>query len=119
MQFICKITKKNNFNTLNFKKKSLFISDKVINHFKSKFIFLPLFENVQYMSPITLIINEKTKAGKALKALIDVLAGSNDKTVEIVKDKTIYNKNFVKKVVDSYNNDSRVRIKSKDLWESI
>ena len=71
------------------------------------------------MSTITLKINEKSKAGKALKALIDVLAGSNEQIVEILPEKDTYNKTFVKKVLDSYSNDKRTRIETKDLWKSI
>jgi uncharacterized protein YggU (UPF0235/DUF167 family) len=71
------------------------------------------------MSTITIKIDEKSKAGKALKALIDVLAGSNDKVVEIITNKSSYDKKFVDKVINSFNNDERIKIERKDLWDSI
>lgn len=73
------------------------------------------------MSTITLKINERNKAGKALKALIDALAGNEDAVVEIIKeDKEVtYNPDFVKKIKDSYANDKRTKINTNDLWENI
>jgi len=71
------------------------------------------------MATITLKINERSKAGKALKNLIDVLV--HQPGVEVVQDKekSTYNPDFVKKIKASYDNEKRTRIDTADIWESI
>ena len=80
------------------------------------------------MATITLKINERTKAGKAIKALIDVLANQNG--FEIIetsgvatKEKSPYNPDFVAKIkqreTDLKTNKDATRLNPKDIWGSI
>ncbi len=71
------------------------------------------------MTTITLKINEKSKAGKMLKDLIEFF--SKDKNdVEIVPEKSPYNAKFVKEVLNSVASKKRYEVKNVDeLWESL
>jgi len=71
------------------------------------------------MATITLKINQRTSYGKALWELIKV--GINEKKgVEEVKEKSPYNPEFVKQVLDAYKNDKRYEVKDVEaLWESL
>lgn len=71
------------------------------------------------MATITLKINERTKAGKALKDLIDALAGKPQTGVEIVEEKSPYNPEFVKKIQKARNEKGGKIVTSENLWQSI
>ncbi len=51
------------------------------------------------MSTITIKLNEKTQAGKAFKKLLDFF--KTQEGVEVVEEKSPYNKNFVEMVKKS------------------
>jgi hypothetical protein len=72
------------------------------------------------MATITLKINERTKAGKAFMALVDLFSSEN-KGIEIIEksEDSPYNPEFVEKVLNSHKNDKRVTIESGKLWDSI
>lgn len=53
------------------------------------------------METITLKINNRSKAGKALKDLIDVLSGKPNTGVEIVEEKKRYNAETEKVIADA------------------
>lgn len=70
-------------------------------------------------------INERTKAGKTLLELANLLAVNNkgvsiDAGVSKSKiDKNQYNPNFVKMVLSSAKSEKRTRVTAKDLWQNI
>ncbi|MDR6968135.1 hypothetical protein J2X31_002150 [Flavobacterium arsenatis] len=70
----------------------------------------------------TITINKRTKEGKLLFEMAKLLS-ENSKGVVITendeKEKSPYNPEFVKKVLNSHKNDKRVTIKADKLWESI
>lgn len=73
---------------------------------------------LEVMSTITVKINERSKAGMLLKELIEMF--SNKPGVEIVNEKSPYNPEFVKKVLESHKNDKRYEVKDVNkLWESL
>jgi hypothetical protein len=76
------------------------------------------------MSTVTLKINDETKAGKALLAMIEFF--KNQKGVELVDTKTNsaddeaqYNPEFVKMVLDAAKEKGGREIDPKKLWENI
>ena len=69
------------------------------------------------METITLKINTRTKAGKALQALLQVL--SNQPGIEIVQEKSPYNPEFVKKINKARSEIKGKTVTSENLWESI
>ena len=74
------------------------------------------------MATITLKINERSKAGKAgkaLKDLIDALAGKPQTGVEIVDEKSPYNPEFVKKIKKAEKEKGAVMKNASSLWESL
>ena len=73
------------------------------------------------MATIILKIDEKSKAGKALKALIDILAGKPKSGVEIVdaEPQGMYNADFVKKVKQASASKVRTEINPQDVWGSL
>jgi len=70
------------------------------------------------MTTITIKINERTKAGKALRNLIEIFSKEKN-GVEIISEKDHYNEEFVEKILNSHKNDKRVVIETDKLWESI
>ena len=72
------------------------------------------------MTTLTLKINERTKAGKAFLEFAKTFFEKNN-AVNIVeeKEKSPYNPEFVKKVLDSYKYDKRITINPKDVWGSL
>jgi len=72
------------------------------------------------MATITLKINERTKAGKAFMALVELFSSEN-KGIEIIEKSADnpYNPEFVEKVLNSHKNDKRVTIEASKLWDSI
>jgi ribosomal protein L16 Arg81 hydroxylase len=70
------------------------------------------------METITLKINEKSKAGQVFINFINQFI-VNNKSVEIVKEESPYNPEFVKKVINADKNDKRIRINTENIWESI
>lgn len=73
------------------------------------------------MSTITLKINEKTKAGKAFKDLIDALAGKPQSGFEIVQmeKKSKYNPEFVAELKVAEKRADYIVVDPKDVWGSI
>lgn len=69
------------------------------------------------MSTITLRINDETKAGKALLAVIEFF--KNQKGIELVEEESSYNPEFVKMVLDATNEKGGREIDPEKLWESI
>lgn len=76
------------------------------------------------MATITLKINERTKAGKAIKALIDVLSSQNG--VEIIEnsedkpvEKSPYNPEFVAKIKAAEKRGNYTTLDPNDIWGSI
>jgi hypothetical protein len=72
------------------------------------------------MSTITLKINERSKAGKALKAMLDILL--NQPGVEIIdsqKEETIYNTEFVAMVKKSAASKNRTKVDPKNVWAGL
>ena len=73
----------------------------------------------------TITINERTKAGKTLLELANLLAVNNkgvsiDDGVSKSKiDKSQYNPNFVKMVLSSAKSEKRTRVTAKNLWQNI
>ncbi|WLD23810.1 hypothetical protein NU10_14065 [Flavobacterium dauae] len=74
------------------------------------------------MTTITIKINERTKAGKALKNLIEFFSREH-KGIEIVSDtKSEYNPEFVEKIKEAENdikNGKTTRLDSENIWENI
>ena len=73
------------------------------------------------MTTITLKINERSKAGKAFKDLIDALAGKPQTGVEIAKDtaKSPYSQEFVAMVKKSAASKNRTKINPENVWASL
>ena len=70
------------------------------------------------MTTITIKINERTKAGKALKNLIEIFSKEH-KGIEIVSDtKSEYNPEFVKKIKET-ENQKGIIIDPNDVWGSL
>jgi hypothetical protein len=69
------------------------------------------------MSTITIKLNEKTQAGKALKKLLDFF--KTQEGVEVVEEKSPYNKNFVEMVKKSAAEKGGKKVTAENLWESI
>lgn len=70
------------------------------------------------MSTITIKINERSKAGKALQDIIAVFA--KEPGIEIIKEKSPYNPDFVKMVKKSAASKKRYKVDNVDaLWESL
>jgi len=73
------------------------------------------------MTTITIKIDLRTKAGKALLELVEVLS-KDKKGVEIVNegdDKSSYDPEFVEMVKKAARSKIRTRIDPKNVWESI
>ncbi|MCO6462481.1 MAG: hypothetical protein J5I59_13845 [Saprospiraceae bacterium] len=73
------------------------------------------------MITITLNINERTKAGKALKSIIEIFSKESN-GVEIVSDtqENPYDPEFVKMVLEAKASKNRHLVKNvDDLWESL
>lgn len=75
------------------------------------------------MTTITIKINERTKAGRALKDLIELFSKEH-KGVEIISDdkKTSYNEEFVekiKKAEEDIKKGKTTRLDPENIWESI
>jgi hypothetical protein len=74
------------------------------------------------MTTITIEINEKTKAGKILKSLIEVFSKEN-KDVKIVSDdKSLYSHKFIEKIKkgeEAIKNGKTTRLNPQSVWESI
>jgi hypothetical protein len=72
----------------------------------------------------TITINPKTKAGKTLLDLANILA-INDKEIKLnnskstIEDKNIYNQDFVEMVLKASKSKTRTVIDPKDLWGSL
>ena len=73
------------------------------------------------MTTITLKINERSKAGKAFKDLIDALAGKPQTGVEIAKktSKSPYSSEFVAMVKKSAASKNRTKINPENVWASL
>jgi hypothetical protein len=69
------------------------------------------------METITLNINKRTKAGKAFNAMLQVLL--NQSGVEIVKEKSPYNPEFVKKIGKARTEKGGKIVTAENLWQSI
>lgn len=72
------------------------------------------------METITLKINTKTKAGKALKAILEVF--SKEPGVKIVEEKSPYDPEFVKMIKKSQKQikeGNYVVLDTKDVWGSL
>ncbi|MCD9854772.1 hypothetical protein LUD75_08650 [Epilithonimonas sp. JDS] len=70
------------------------------------------------MTTITIKINERTKAGKTLKNLIELFSKEN-KGVEIVEEKSPYNPEFVAKILEADKRGKFVEVNPKDIWGSL
>jgi hypothetical protein len=68
------------------------------------------------MTTITLKINERSKTGKALKEMIDALAGKSESGVQIVSP---YDSKFVEMVKKSAQSKNRTHINAQNVWESL
>ncbi|MDR7371962.1 DUF2683 family protein [Flavobacterium aquidurense] len=79
------------------------------------------------MTTITIKINERTKAGKALMAILSETFAKKTDGVEIVetdskkliKEKNSYNPEFVKMVLESAKRGEYKEIDPKDIWGSL
>ncbi|MFD1631877.1 DUF2683 family protein [Pseudopedobacter beijingensis] len=67
---------------------------------------------------ITIRINERTKAGKTLKNLIELFSKEN-KGVEIVSEGKYYNPQFVAMVKKSAKEKGGKTIKAETLWQDL
>jgi len=70
------------------------------------------------MTTITIKINERTKAGKALKGLIELFSAEN-KGVEIISDKSLYNPEFVAKIKKSSKDKNGKEVTAETLWQDL
>lgn len=68
------------------------------------------------MAIITIKINERSKAGKAFKVLLEVL--TKQPGIEIIEDNG-YNPKFVKMVKEADASKNRTEINPKDVWGSL
>ena len=70
------------------------------------------------MATITIKINERSKAGKTFKDLIDIFAAQSG--IEVVEEKSTYNPEFVKKVKRAQTEKGGKTMSSAaNLWESL
>lgn len=69
------------------------------------------------MTTITLKINERTKAGKALLSLLDFFTKEGSKGIEVVE--TPYNPDFVTMVQESVASKERKVVNPDDVWGSL
>ncbi|MCO5259028.1 MAG: hypothetical protein M9916_02680 [Crocinitomicaceae bacterium] len=65
----------------------------------------------------TIKINPRSKAGKALEAILQILAGQPG--VEIMENKSPYNPEFVKKIKRAEKRGDFIEVNPKDVWASI
>lgn len=70
------------------------------------------------MTTITIKINERTKAGKALKDLIELFSQEN-KGVEIISDKSPYSAEFVSKIKKSAKDKTGKEVTAETLWQDL
>ncbi len=79
------------------------------------------------MKTIALKINERTKAGKTLLAMVNFFTSENE-GVEIIETELIDGKiegeqadnpQFVEMVLDAAKSKNRTRVTSKNLWQSL
>ena len=72
------------------------------------------------MATITVKINERSSKGKAIMELLKSTAKEKN-IIEIIENpgREVYSKSFEQKVLKSDKNDNRIRIVTKDLWDSI
>jgi hypothetical protein len=72
------------------------------------------------MATITVKINERSGIGKAIMELL-ISTAKEKNIIEIIDfpGKEVYSKSFEQKVLKSDKNDKRIRIETKDLWDSI
>jgi len=71
------------------------------------------------MATLTLKINEKSKAGKAILAMIDALTEKPRSGVEVVEEKSPYDPEFVKKIKDAVKRGKYTEIDPNDVWGSL
>lgn len=71
------------------------------------------------MATITLKINERSKAGKAILAMIDALTEKPKSGVEVVEEKSPYNPEFVKKIKAAAKRGKFTEIDPNDVWGSL
>jgi len=79
-----------------------------------------LCRKIGIMETITIKINTNSKAGKALKTMLEFF--SKQPSVEIVEEKSPYNPEFVKKIRESEKQIKQgkfVVFNSKDVWGSL
>ena len=69
------------------------------------------------MTTITLKINERTQAGKTLKALFELFSKEN-KGVQIISHKNNYSSDFVAKIRRAEKQES-IKINPDNIWESL
>lgn len=69
------------------------------------------------METITLKINTNSKAGKALKAMLEIF--SKQPGVEIVEEKSPYNPEFIKKIQHAEKRGDYKEINPDDIWGSL
>ncbi len=69
------------------------------------------------MERIVLDINPKSKAGKMLKDLLDLIADKQG--VKIVEEKSPYNAEFVEKIKRAEKEKGRSMTTAESLWDSI
>lgn len=67
---------------------------------------------------ITIKINEKTKAGKTFKSLLELFVQEH-KGVEIVENKSHYKPEFVEMVKKASKSKNRTAINPENVWESL
>ena len=67
---------------------------------------------------VTLKIDEKTKAGKTFKSLLELFVQQH-KGVEIIAEKDPYNPEFVKQLKKRVAEESFTAIETNSIWESI
>lgn len=70
------------------------------------------------MTTITIKINERTKAGKALKDLIELFSAEN-KGVEIISDKSPYSPEFVAAIKKSAKDKKGKEVTAETLWQDL
>jgi uncharacterized protein DUF2683 len=81
-----------------------------------------LYINILYlwsMTTLTVKINERTKKGKAFLEFAKNFLKEGKDVIIIEEEKSPYNPEFVKKVLDSAKSKKRYRIDPNNVWESI
>jgi len=99
----------------------------VIHHITNSTNFVSLGFKFMSMTTVTLKINERTKAGKALMAILSETFRKSTDGVEIVetdskkliKEKNSYNPEFVKMVLESAERGEYKEVDPKDVWGSL